>query len=120
MARINRMVHHLEQSGGLKGVKAIVLGDFLDCNDTVPQCLQHQPPNDLHFTEYLRHPPKEFMGPLRTAISSSEALDFVFSSLGERNQIAVYKGLPIGHGPNFHSISLGKKASLKKDGKFST
>jgi muramoyltetrapeptide carboxypeptidase len=119
VARINRMLHHLEQSGGLKGVKAIVLGDFLDCNDTVPQCLQKLPEANVNFEEYLRHPPKEAMGLMRTPLSSAEALDFVFSSLGERNQIPVYRGLPIGHGPNFHSIQLGQKASLKKNGQFS-
>jgi len=118
-ARINRMVHHLEQSGGLKGVKAIVLGDFLDCRDTVPQCLQRPPRDDENYAEFLRHPPKEAMGLLRTPLSPSEALDFVFRSLGERNRIAVFKGLPIGHGPNFYSIELGRKKSLKKNGKFS-
>lgn len=120
IARINRMVHHLEQSGGLKGVKAIVLGDFLDCNDTVPQCLQQHPGAGTDFTETLRHPPKELMGPLRMPLPTPEALDFVFRSMGERNQIAVFKGLPVGHGPNFYSIELGSKVSLKKNGKFST
>jgi muramoyltetrapeptide carboxypeptidase len=118
-ARINRMIHHLEQSGGLKGVKAVVLGDFLDCNDTVPQCLQEHPSVDDDFEMYLRSPPKSSMGLLRTPLSSTEALEFVFHSLGERNGIPVYRDLPMGHGPNFYSMQLGRKANLKKDGKLS-
>ena len=118
VARINRFVHHLEQAGGFKGVKAVVLGDFTDCNDTAPQVLQIKPNEDEHFEEHLRHPKNESLGFLRSLYEPWEALDFVFRSLGERNQIAVFKGLPIGHGKNHFSLSLGKKHQLKKDGTF--
>lgn len=96
IARLNRMIHHLEQAGGFKGVKAIVLGDFLDCNDTVMK-INNQP--------------------IRKLYPADEALDFIFRSLGERLQIPVWKNLPAGHGPNFHALSLGRKYSLSPQGK---
>jgi muramoyltetrapeptide carboxypeptidase len=118
MGRINRMMHHLEQSGGLKGVKAIVLGDFMDCLDTVPSCLIHPPQPGVDLKSFLRSPPQDAMGPLRKAYPSDQALNFVFKSLGERNQIAVFKGLPVGHGPHYQSLYLGKKHSLSVKGEF--
>ena len=118
VARINRFVHHLEQAGGLKGVKALVLGDFTDCNDTAPQVLQVRPAEDENFEEQLRHPKNESLGFLRSLYEPWVALDYVFQSLGERNQIPVYKGLPIGHGKNHFSLFLGKKHHLKKNGVF--
>jgi muramoyltetrapeptide carboxypeptidase len=98
IARINRMIHHLDQSGGLKGVKAIVLGDFLDCNDTVMKV------NDQ---------------PIRKTYPADEALDFIFRLLGEKLQIPIWKNLPVGHGPNYHAISLGRKYTLGTSGKLS-
>jgi muramoyltetrapeptide carboxypeptidase len=93
--RINRMMHHLEQSGGLKGVKAIVLGDFLDCHDSVMKVNQQ---------------------PIRKIYPSDEALDFVFRSIGKKLNIPVWKNVPVGHGPNYHALSLGLNYSLDSKG----
>jgi muramoyltetrapeptide carboxypeptidase len=118
VARINRMLHQLEQSGGLKGAKGIILGDFTECNDTVPQCLQVRLPQTSEYEELLRHPPAEMMGYLRSIYPPWEALDWVFGSVGERLKIPVFKGLPVGHGSNHFSLVLGKKHSLKANGSF--
>lgn len=93
--RINRMMHHLEQSGGLKGVKAILLGDFLDCHDSVMKV------NDR---------------PIRKIYPSDEALDYVFRLIGEKLKLPVWKNVPVGHGPNYHAIGLGQKYSLDSKG----
>ncbi|MBS1960125.1 MAG: LD-carboxypeptidase [Bdellovibrionales bacterium] len=106
VARINRYLHQLEQAGGFKGVKAIVLGDFMDCRDTVPMRI------DPFDNERKR------MIPLRAAYPDQEALQFVFAELSRRTKIPVAFGIPAGHGPNFHSLYLGKKYTLKKNGEF--
>ncbi|MBC7398050.1 MAG: hypothetical protein H7333_11455, partial [Bdellovibrionales bacterium] len=119
LGRMNRMMHHLEQAGGLKGTRAIVLGDFLDCPDSVPLCLTKGPEAGMDIENYLSHPPKEAMGPLRKIYSTQDGLNYIFKTLGERLGIAVFKGVPAGHGPNFQSLYLGKKHVLQKSGKFS-
>lgn len=118
LGRVNRMMHHLEQTGGLKGVKALVLGDFLDCVDTVPSCLVTGPKPGVDLESFLRQPPKDAMGPLRTLHSPEVAFDFIFKGVGERNRIPVFKGLPVGHGPNHHSLLIGAKYGLSRSGKF--
>ena len=118
VGRLNRFAHHLEQAGGLKSVRAIVLGDFLDCNDSVPQCLQNPPPDHVDLTEYLKNPPKSALTGLREVVPSNEALDFIFKGLGDRNKIPIFRGVPAGHGPNHHSLFLGQAHRLQKNGQF--
>ena len=117
-ARINRMIHHLEQASGLKGVKALILGDFLDCNDSVADCLKEEVPTLVNLETYLKNPPKEALKPMRELLTNEKALDFIFHGLGERNAIPVFKGVPAGHGPNRHSLYLGQKHLLQKNGRF--
>jgi muramoyltetrapeptide carboxypeptidase len=106
IARINRYLHQLEQAGGFRGVKAIVLGDFTDCHDTAPLRLD---PFD---------PRREKQIPLRATYPDEKALGFVFSELSRRTKIPVAIGMPVGHGPNFHSITLGQRYTLTRDGRF--
>jgi muramoyltetrapeptide carboxypeptidase len=120
--RVNRMLHQLEQSGGLKDVEAIVLGDFLECNDSVAQCLESPLSKKLTTEEretFLRHPPKEAMITIRKLYAPEESLDYVFRSLGERTRIPVLKGVPVGHGPHYFPLYLGKKHTLSMNGNFS-
>jgi muramoyltetrapeptide carboxypeptidase len=119
LGRINRMVHHLEQAGGLKGCKGIVLGDFTECNDSVPTGLKMAPPESPARAAYLEFPPKEALGFLRSSYSTPEGLDFIFRALGERLRIPVFSGVPAGHGSSHHSLYLGKKHTLDRKGNFS-
>jgi len=121
LGRINRMVHHLDQAGGLKGCRGIVLGDFTDCNDSVPTGLRMAPPegSSQARTRYLEAPPKEALGPLRASYSTLEGLDFIFRPLGEKYRIPIYSGLPVGHGSSHHSLYLGRKHTLDRKGNFS-
>lgn len=119
LGRMNRMLHHLEQAGGLKETRAIVLGDFLDCPDSVPLCLSEGPEATSDLEAYLRHPPNDKMVPLRKIYSTEAGLDYIFKDLGKRLEIAVFKGVPAGHGPHFHSLYLGKKHRLQRNGKLS-
>ncbi|MBU6152840.1 MAG: LD-carboxypeptidase [Bdellovibrionales bacterium] len=118
LGRINRMMHHLEQAGGLNGCKGIVLGDFTECNDSVPAGLKMAPPEAPGRAAYLHTPPKEAMGFLRSSYTTIEGLDFIFRSVGERHRIPVFSGLPVGHGSSHHSLYLGKRHTLDRKGNF--
>lgn len=116
IGRINRMLHQLLQSSGLKNVKAIVLGDFTDCNDTAPLALKELP---TPLTEsFLKSPPSSAMAPIRTVLSSSEALKQIFKEFGKKTEIAIFKGMPVGHGEHQTAIELGRKYSLSRSGHF--
>lgn len=119
LGRIHRMIHHLEQAGGLKQTKAIVLGDFLECHDSVPTCLPEPVPGQIYTPAELEHPDKTKMIPLRKIHPSAEGLDFIFTTLGARLQIPIFKNCPVGHGPNHFPLFLGQKHELSKNGKFS-
>jgi muramoyltetrapeptide carboxypeptidase len=110
IARIQRMVHHLDQSGGFKGVKALVLGDFTACHDTAPQVLKKLPVN-------LAQPTTDELQPLRRTLNDEDALNLVFSSLGQRLNIPVLKGLPLGHGHQHYAIGLGLSYTISPAGK---
>jgi muramoyltetrapeptide carboxypeptidase len=118
LARINRMTHHLEQAGGLKGCKGIILGDFMDCKDSVPLFLSRGPKENESRELFLRSPPKDAMSPLRNTIPPEDGLNFIFQSLGKRLELPVFSGLPVGHGPHFFPLYLGKKHELKRSGVF--
>jgi muramoyltetrapeptide carboxypeptidase len=116
--RINRMLHQLEQAGGLKGCRAIVVGDFNDCKDSVPVGLKTLP-QGLELAEFLRHPPKEALGFLRPAFELDPALNRMFGDLGQRSGVAVFRGLPMGHGDSDLPLILGVAHELSRSGKFS-
>ncbi len=118
MGRVNRMLHHLEQAGGFKGAKALVLGDFTDCNDTVAQTIQRLPGAGEVGDSFLKSPPASVMAPIRQVMPPQDALTYVFRALGERNQLPVFKGLPIGHGDQHFSVDLGRSHILRVDGTF--
>jgi muramoyltetrapeptide carboxypeptidase len=115
--RLNRMVHQLEQSGGLKGCKAIVLGDFTDCNDSVPMGLARGPLPGEPKEAFLKAPPKDALRPLRQGIPADEGLARIFRELGERLNLAVFRGVPAGHGNHHHALWLGKRHELSKSGR---
>jgi muramoyltetrapeptide carboxypeptidase len=116
--RINRMLHQLEQAGGLKGCRAIVVGDFNDCKDSVPVGLKALP-QGLELGEFLRNPPKEALGLLRPAFELDPALNRMFGHLGMRSGVAVFRGLPMGHGDSDLPLILGVPHELHRSGKFS-
>ena len=119
LGQLNRMLHHLEQAGGLKGCKALVLGDFTDCGDSVPSGLITPPTGSRKEVEsFLKAPPKEALGPIRGRHTFEEGIDFVFKPLGERLGIPVFRGVPSGHGENHFPLYFGKVHSLQRNGKF--
>ncbi len=110
VARINRMIHHLEQAGGFKGAKGIVLGDFTECRDTAPLVFKSVPKD-------LFHPTPEELMPLRETLDSKQALAMVFKDLGQRLSLPVLAGLPLGHGGRNYSLALGEPYRISLKGK---
>jgi muramoyltetrapeptide carboxypeptidase len=100
--RIDRMMVQLEQSGALDSAAAIVLGDFTDCNDETNMCRADRNTGAKK--------------PLRKTFEQHEALEKIFTPIGNRLGIPIAKGLPVGHGPNFSALPLGAKYSLSTDG----
>ncbi|MBC7384806.1 MAG: LD-carboxypeptidase [Cryobacterium sp.] len=104
--RIDRMLQQLLLSNALNGVRAIVLGTFTDCHDAAP----------FVYAEHPKRGVTAAMKRLRPTLSDRDALEVVFSDLGETLGIPVFYGLPIGHGKSPGSIELGIHAELNAQG----
>ena len=101
--RVDRMVTQLLQAGAFDGAKAIVLGDFKDCNDENTMVLK-----DRDSAEKIR---------LRRVYSQRECMQETFGNLAAKLQIPIALGLPVGHGPNFWPLPLGADYRLTQDGR---
>jgi muramoyltetrapeptide carboxypeptidase len=114
-SRLDRMVTHLEQSGGLHGVRAILLGEFLDCVDQAPMFLKKRPsPKDQE--KKLVSPGPRDRAPLRKTYAIQAALKEIFGSLSERLEIPVLAGLPMGHGRKNAPLEIGLRHVLTPSG----
>lgn len=108
-SRIDRMVETLLLSDALKNVRAIVLGNFLDCSDASPP--------GLASTRSLKR-----MAPTRKALSPREAERFVFGRIHDRTGIPIASGLPCGHGPGKFPLPMDAKyllSNVRRGGKAS-
>jgi muramoyltetrapeptide carboxypeptidase len=101
--RIDRMMVQLEQSGMLDGAAAVVLGDFTNCRDEDNQCLADRASGAKK--------------PLRKVFQQDEAFEHIFTELGERIDVPIATGLPVGHGPHYAPLPLGARYELTADGK---
>lgn len=102
--RIDRMLNQWIASGGLREVKAIILGSFFHCHDSVPLV--------------LKSPESKKLVPLRRAYSQSRIFKEIFEKISERFKIPIAYGLPVGHGPSGRSaLPLGAEYQLKTDGR---
>lgn len=105
--RIDRMLQQLALSGALEGVQAILLGNFLDCQDSSPKVpdperidkiLQHKVPSTSSLRRLLVSSPHQV--PLRSTLQEPlEGLRRIFSEWGDQTRKPVWFGLPCGHGP---------------------
>jgi muramoyltetrapeptide carboxypeptidase len=96
--RIDRMLQQVVRAGLLEGCRAIVLGDFADCDDDPVKMVRGQRPGERV--------------PLRPRIGWEEAVAEIFGKLG----VPVAVGLPVGHGPNFAPLPLGARYRVGADG----
>lgn len=114
--RIDRMLTQIIQSGGLDGVRAIILGDFTNCDDESSTCLKPLEPCENVY-QLLEAVGKRERIPLRKVYPLDEALREIFGTVGERLKIPVAVGLPVGHGPNYSPLPLGARYRLSPQGK---
>jgi muramoyltetrapeptide carboxypeptidase len=114
--RIDRMITQIELAGGFDGVKAIMLGDFLDCKDSAPKSLKKMPARGF-LDPLLKKPKPEDLAPLRKTLNEKKLIPELFAEIGERHRIPVFAGFPGGHGPGHHSLPIGGHYSLTPAGK---
>lgn len=115
--RLDRMIQQVRLAGGLQGVKAIVLGNFLGCNDNVAKVLRRMPKSDAERDRLLESPAPEDLKPLRKKFKSVRAIHQIFGEMGDSMGIPVAWGLPVGHGPGIASLPLGARYRLNRQGK---
>ncbi len=114
--RLDRLIQHLSLSGSLDQVKGIVLGNFLNCKDHVPSVLKARP-KAKNRTRVLESPKKEELTPLRRILPEDTTLRGLFTELGQRLQIPIAYGLPVGHGPGVSPLPLGAEYVLHPNGR---
>lgn len=114
--RIDRMLHQLAQAGAFKEVKAILLGNFLNCKDTVAKVLGEQPKNAAAMQRMLNDPKPEELKLLRKKLDERRGLRQIFGELGDRLGIPVAEGMPVGHGPEIAALPLGADYRLDPKG----
>lgn len=118
--RIDRMTQQLLQAGAFDGAKAIVLGNFQNCNDIVGKVLAVRPPGAEDLGERIRlltSPKPEELQPLRPKMDGTRALQMIFAELGRELGIPVAWGLPVGHGPGIAPLPLGARYRLDPSGR---
>lgn len=113
-SRMDRMFQQITQSGALEGVRAIILGDFLNCRDSVPTAVK----KSTRLKDW-NQPKAKHLQPLRKQLSDLKGMKRVFAEVGDQLNIPVYAGLLVGHGPHYHALPLGVPANLTEEGKFS-
>ena len=113
--RVDRVLQQLLISGAFEGISALVLGNFLNCNDTVPLVLE-SPYRLKNMKRALESPKKNELKPLRKKRTQIAVFKEIFGELGERLQIPVAYGLPVGHGPEVSPLPLGAEYRLTPQG----
>lgn len=112
--RIDRILHQLAGAGGFSGVRAVIIGDYLNCEDTVKSVLK-KTPNDKELAKILKNPKGAQYKPLRPKLPFEAGLKKIFLQYSEEYQIPMAMGLPVGHGPGW-SLPLGAKYELTPTG----
>jgi muramoyltetrapeptide carboxypeptidase len=114
--RIDRMLQQQVLSGAWDQVKALVLGNFLNCRDYAPLVLKASP-SSRSMKRVLTTPTPQELKPLRKSFAEQEALKKIWSDVGHRLGVPVAFGLPVGHGPEVSPLPLGASYRLSPQGR---
>ena len=104
--KMDRMMQQLQLSGALSGVRALLLGTFTQCADSVPM-VYAEPPGSRKKVPLM---------PLRPTLSEVEVMRILFGELGETLGIPVFSGLRSGHGEGTEALELGRIVDLTLPG----
>jgi muramoyltetrapeptide carboxypeptidase len=113
--RMDRVLHHLNLAGRFHEIRAIVLGNFLNCRDAAPQVLKKKP-EKKSTRRILTEPRPRELQPLRKLLPEMKGLQEIFKEIGRQHGIPVAFGLPVGHGPGVSPLPLGARYRLNPDG----
>lgn len=115
--KMDAYLHQLAQSGGLDGVRAIILGGFHQCSDHAGRCLD-QKITDEQLTQAIEDGLGGFQTRrLRQTYNEREAMSRILAPLQERFGFAVCHKLPVTHGPeDYAPLPLGATYTLGADG----
>ncbi len=117
--RVDRMVQQMVHAQAFKGVKAVVLGNFSGCTDTVAKVLKQgaQAGDGRSITDLITHPRPEDLEPLRETGEANEVLAKIFEFVSRECGVPVLRELPVGHGPGKSPLPLGARMKLSRQGK---
>lgn len=113
--RLDRMVNHLMMSGRMRGAKAVVMGNFLNCKDNVPMVLNRVPSLKDRKRMVLDPKPHE-LRPLRRKLDEKKVIPIIFSKFADSIGVPLAQGLPVGHGPDRYSFPMGGRFRLMPSG----
>lgn len=116
--RLDRMLGQLTQSPQFQGVKAVVLGNFLSCRDTVAQVLARKPRDERESQMMLDAPKPSDFKPLRKKLDDQAGLKALLAEIQKDTRVPMAYGLPVGHGPGIAALPIGAKYQLGVDGRF--
>ncbi len=119
--RIDRMLQQLALTDSIRGVQGVVLGNFMNCRDYSPQVLKSEPSrlSARARKRMLEAPKPHELKSLRKVFHEITALKQIFGEWGDRLNIPVAFGLPVGHGPEVSPLPLGAEYRLSPNGEFS-
>jgi muramoyltetrapeptide carboxypeptidase len=112
--RIDRMIQQLIFSGTLKGVRAIVLGEFANCPDRVAKALRRAPETEADLKRVIQSPRPEDLMPLRETIDEARGIPQLFGQLAAHYRVPLALGFPGGHGDRKFPLLLGGRYRLDK------
>jgi muramoyltetrapeptide carboxypeptidase len=115
--RIDRYAFQLRLAGVLKGVRALVLGEFTRCEDRVLQALPRiAAPERVSYPVTEKQLAQWSRVPVRRSLSLEKGLREIFGELGTELGIPVARGLRAGHGGGRIPLELGAAYELTTSG----
>jgi muramoyltetrapeptide carboxypeptidase len=115
--RLDRMIQHVAAAEALRGARAIVLGNFQNCRDSVARVLKKMP-SPKQAARAVRKPKDSELAGLRKPLDEKKIIPALFGEVADELGIPLFYGLPVGHGPEHFPLPLGAEYRLDPSGAF--